>query len=67
MTTGHRYNVLTYDWDERRYTPQKGLDAPSVGVSLGGVRRALRELKTCGYDCGRQDPSVLVERVEEGS
>ena len=61
------YDVLTYDIETGEYTEQDGLEVPSIGVDLWGLKRALQALKTWGYSCHRNqsdsDPSVLVRRV----
>lgn len=58
-----RYEVLTYDIDTGEFTPQQALRrAP---WSKWGLRRALRRLRTMGYDGTRQDNSILVQLHKE--
>jgi hypothetical protein len=57
-----RYRVLTYDPETDRFTPQRGVK--SGPWSLWGLRRALRKLRSMGYDTNRNAPSVLVERID---
>ena len=66
-----RYRVLTWDIEEQKWTPQKGVR--SGPYTLFGLRKALRELRRMGYPCNRDflgyqehgysDPCVLVERI----
>lgn len=73
MPSEPRYSVKTWDTEAQAFTPQDGMSAPSINVSLWGLRRALQELRRdWGYDCyyvrasnGEHcnDPSVLVEKV----
>ncbi len=60
-----KYNVLTWDFQDDRFTEQAGMVNQCRNVSISGVRRALKELRSdfC-YECSRQDASVLVERVD---
>ncbi len=67
-----RYDVLTWDTATNQYTEQAGMKNPCLNVDLGGLRRALRELRRdFGYSCHRvrdehghhSDWAVLVERV----
>ena len=58
MPTKTRYDVLTYDWDKREYTPQRGVRRGPW--SKWGLRRALRKLRKLGYDTGRGSSSVFV-------
>ena len=68
-----RYNVLTWDTDLARYTPQAGMRNPCLAVDIAGLRKALRELRDeCGYNCEycrdeygvrEGDPCVMVERI----
>lgn len=55
------YEVLTWDTDRDRFTPQRGVRRGPY--TLFGLRKALRQLQGLGYPCNRQDPSVLVQRV----
>lgn len=64
-----RYRVRTYDATIGEYTPQDGMKM--TGLTLWGVRRALRALRCMGYSAHRvgnsrdghdSDPSILVER-----
>lgn len=64
------YDVTTWDCERQDYTPDDGLNAPSQGIPITGVRRVLRELRSAGYNCRYRscwlldnDPSVLVERL----
>lgn len=56
------YRVLTWDHQAGEFSPQSGV--PDLVEGLGGLKRALQLLKTMGYDGGRQDPMVSVERVK---
>lgn len=67
-----KYNVRTWDSEIGEYTYQQGLNNPTMGINIHELRRALRELQSCGYSCHRvrlpggdydSDPSVLVERT----
>lgn len=70
-----RYDVLTWDCLTESYTEQDGMVEPCLGVTLSGLRRALRELRSdFAYCCRRirladgsysSDPAVLVERVDD--
>ena len=58
------YDVLTYDLEQGEYTPQDGMTAPCEGVTLGGVKRALTELRDVwGYCVSPRESAfnVLVE------
>ena len=55
-----RYYVTTWDTEKQLFTPQAGVRTGPY--SLFGLRKALRALQEHGYDCNRDDPSVLVER-----
>ncbi len=67
------YSVKTWCTDSQAFTPQIGLSVPSQNVSWRGLLAVLRELRDCGYQCGRKrlpggghdsgDPFVLVQRV----
>ena len=52
-----RWNVLTYDWEARRYTPE------AVGVNYEQLKATLRALRAVGYS-GAYDADVLIERTE---
>ena len=52
-----RWNVLTYDWEARRYTPE------AVGVNWDQLKATLRGLRKVGYN-GAYDPDVIIERFE---
>lgn len=56
-----RYEVLTWDPETGRFTPQKGVRKGPY--TLFGLRKALRQLREMGYAARRPDPSVLVERL----
>lgn len=58
-----RYYVTTWDPILEKFTPQQGVRTGPY--TLFGLRRALRKLKNLGYECHRDDPSVLVERRDE--
>jgi hypothetical protein len=67
------YTLTTWDAELEDYTPQEGLDVPSVNVTIHQLRRAIRELRRRGYSAnyarsansGRYgDPSVLIERTD---
>lgn len=63
--TRPKYDVTTWDTDLQRFTPQRGVRRGPY--TLFGLRRALRTLRTMGYDIKREfAPSVLVERIEGG-
>jgi len=54
-----RYYVHTYDWEKEDYTPQKGVSQGPY--TLWGLKRALQLLRAkFGYECTRQDSSILV-------
>ena len=55
-----KYYVTTIDPEKDRFTPQKGVRTGPY--TMFGLRKALRKLQSFGYECGRDDPSVLVER-----
>ena len=59
------YNVLTWDPCAGHYTVENDLGVPCENVSWSGLRRALKKLRTCGYDARRGDPSILVERTDD--
>ena len=52
-----RWNVLTYDYEIRSYTPE------SVNVNWEQMKAVLRRLREVGYS-GAHDADVIVERVE---
>lgn len=55
------YEVLTWDSDKGKFTPQRGVRRGPWGK--WGLRRALRALRDIGYDVHRSGaPSVLVQR-----
>ena len=57
-----RYYVTTWDPERQEWTPQIGV---RVGPwTLFGLRKALRRLRTMGYQADRGDSFVLVERCE---
>lgn len=58
-----RYFITTWDINKQRFTPQKGVR--SGPYTLFGLRQALRKLQAMGYTCDRNDPSVLVERIDK--
>jgi hypothetical protein len=45
------YSVYTWDIERGEFTQQDGLKNESQGVTLRGLRRVLRELKSLGYPC----------------
>ena len=51
------WNVLTYDWEARRYAPE------AVGVTWEQLKAVLRGLRAVGYN-GAYDADVIVERTE---
>ena len=55
-----RYYVLTYDWDKREYTPQKGVRKGPY--TKFGLRKAIRKLREMGYCADRDDNDVLIEK-----
>lgn len=62
-----RYEVLTWDADTQKFTPQQGVRRGPY--SLWGLKRALRKLQEMGYPCdyssneAQGDPSVRVDRL----
>ena len=52
----HRYDVLTWDHEADRFTPQKGVRRGPW--SLMGLRRAIRRLLEMGYDT----TSIFIEK-----
>lgn len=55
------YEVLTWDMDLQKFTPQWGVRRGPY--SQFGLRRALRKLRGMGYDTDRSGaPSVLVQQ-----
>lgn len=64
-----RYEVLTWDMHRQTFTPQD--DVNPGPHSLWDLKRALRELQACGYQCDRRhgtcgDSAVYVSRAETG-
>lgn len=57
-----RYFVRTWDVEQDNYTPQDGVNPGPH--SLWDLKRALRELQACGYQCDRHDSAVFVHRVD---
>lgn len=55
------YAVLTYSPATHAFTPQRGVARGPY--TLFGLRRAVRLLRRLGYECRRNDPSVLVMRL----
>jgi hypothetical protein len=68
-TRRKRYEVLTWDTDKQKFTPQQGVRRGPY--TLWGLKRALRKLQSYGYPCnyrGRNgwpegDPFVLVSEL----
>jgi hypothetical protein len=68
------YSVGTFDPELCSYTPQIGLTVPSMNISIGMLRQALRELRQQNYSAHRKrsadgdyddnDSYVLVERTD---
>ena len=58
-----RYEVLTWDAELQRFTPQLGVSPGPY--TLFGLRPALRLLRDMGYPADRDDPFVLVELLPE--
>jgi hypothetical protein len=62
-----RYEVLTWDSERQRFTPQRGVRRGPY--SLWGLKRALRKLQGFGYPCNYRshdcdgDPAVTVGRL----
>jgi hypothetical protein len=56
-----RYEVLTWDADAQKFTPQAGVRRGPY--SLFGLRKALRELRGRGYMARKGDPFTLVQRT----
>lgn len=55
----NRYYVRTWDTNKQTFTPQKGV---RVGpYKLFALRRALRALRSMGYDGRKGDNSTLIE------
>jgi hypothetical protein len=63
QTVKVRYYVETYDSNLEKFTAQRGVRKGPY--SLFGLRTALRKLRSMGYPCDRDDPSVLVTRKPE--
>ncbi len=66
----NRYEVLTWDVDKEKFTPQKGVRRGPY--TLWRLKQALRKLREIGYGCeyssrsgrgGNSDSSVLVSRI----
>lgn len=57
-----RYEVLTWDSDLQKFTPQKGVRRGPY--SLFGLRKPLRQLRLLGYQGDRHDSSTYVKRIE---
>lgn len=67
--TRQRYRIQTWDSEKNCWSPQPGLRHRSKNITILGVRRVLRELRSMGYPCdyskqGSGDNFVLVERME---
>lgn len=68
------YTVLTWDLELQQFTPQTGMSVPHEGLTIHGLRAALKDLRAMGYSChrtrdrhGRHDNNdawVMVERSE---
>lgn len=56
------YWIDTWDAEKQKFTPQQGVRGGPY--SLFGLRKAIRALRRCGYDGGRQDPSIYVSRKD---
>ena len=61
-----RFNVLTYDCETERFTPQLGMMSPTQNITKRQVKDALAELRTMGYAGTEDEPCVLVLDVLEG-
>ena len=59
------YEVLTWDGDRRRFTPQRGVRKGPY--TLFGTRRALRRLGTMGYAGRPSEPMVKVREWKMGA
>jgi len=67
-----KYRVLTWDIDQQKFTPQKGVR--SGPYTLFGLRKAIKKLRALGYSAHRKfspdhysgysDPCVSVERID---
>ena len=60
-----RYQVLTYDPNLSRFTPQRGVRKGPY--TLFGTRRALRRLGTMGYAGRPSEPMVRVREWKKGA
>lgn len=57
-----KYEVLTWDMDKQKWTPQIGVRRGPY--TLWGLRKALRKLRDMGYSIQRANaPCVYVERI----
>ena len=54
------YYVFTWDAEKQEFNPQEGVE-PGPYTQFG-LRAALRALRHMGYDAGRGDCSILVEK-----
>lgn len=62
MSVKQKYRVTTWDIERQDWTPQSGV--PTGPYTLFGLRKALRKLRSMGYDVSRRGGvSVLVERT----
>lgn len=69
------YSVGTWDGDEQAYTPQlyRGVEIPSINLTIHELRRTMKELREMGYSVHRfgntrdsdreNDTSVLIEKT----
>lgn len=60
MVRRAKYRITTWCPATQEFTPQRGVRCGPY--RLMGLRKALRKLRRLGYDAGRADPSVYVER-----
>ena len=56
-----KYRILTYDIEKEEYTPEEGMQR----LTAAGLKKAMRKLEGRGYDGGKDDPSIVVEEIEE--
>lgn len=63
MNTKTKLYVRTWDHEKHKWTPQRGVRTGPY--TQFGVRRALRKLRSMGYETGRENGfSVLIESSE---
>lgn len=67
MARERTYQILTWDMDEQRYTPQIGV--PEFVTGQLGLRKAVRMLRNLGYTAHRigddNDSYTLIQAIPE--